>query len=209
MSSEPGSLEDVFAAPPTRGAGLSAFLPPSRTQPPSITTPDTASPSRQIDDPGYEVTPPDSSTPLTPVVGESPRGSDESTATTDTTDRQAPDPADLEVGNVTVYLDPVTLKALKAAKGREGVTYADIAERALANHLPAVESTFRDADRPTIGQMPGRPTRHKVRGGAPIQLRFTKEQQRWLDDIAAQIGAPSRSILVVRALRIELDIDPV
>lgn len=198
-------LEDAFAAPPkkARGAGLSAFRPERRQSTPAPASPRTDAPaSAAVVHP--VVTDETAASPVTDSP--SPTSVPSAPESTPPPVADAADADGLDIKSVTVYVDQATLRALKAETGKGGITYADVAERALAGQLDAVRALFAQDPATVVGVMPGRPRRHRIRGGIPIQLQFTIHQRRWLDEQTAQIGAPNRSVMVVRALQLELGV---
>lgn len=130
-----------------------------------------------------------------------PSTSDESSRRGVVADRSSGTAADV-VRSVAVYLPMEVLERLRATAHSRQLTYADLLVEAAATHLSDVTPSFRR--RPRIvdnGGMPGRPSRRVVDPAVQVQLRLDGHQVAWLDTQATELGAASRTALVVALLR--------
>ena len=104
------------------------------------------------------------------------------------------------VRSVAVYLPPPLLARLREVARAEDLTYADVLCRAASNHIDTIASRFSRPAAPTTGM----PTRIRAARpaspGVQTQLRLDGHQITWLDEAARQVGAPSRTALVVALL---------
>ncbi|MDZ8173257.1 hypothetical protein [Microbacterium xanthum] len=116
------------------------------------------------------------------------------------------------VQNVAVYLEPDILALVRAAKtrtktaGEPDRTYDELLVDAL-DHIPAEQLRAMFATVPTErsgGPLQRRARRVRGSGGIQIQLRLDGDQRRALDELTADVGAPSRSALVATAYRLHL-----
>lgn len=119
-------------------------------------------------------------------------------------------PSGTAVANVAAYLEPDVLQAVKSAR-REGVepgaaerTYDEllvqalsaVSEEDLASHF-APEPAASGA-----GLLAPRQARNRGKTGIQIQIRLDGAQRDSLEQLAAKVGAPSRSALANAAYRL-------
>lgn len=114
------------------------------------------------------------------------------------------------VQNVAVYLEPDILAVVRAAKSNTAAagdpdrTYDELLVDAL-DHIPTEQLVEAFAGTPTAtngGPLQRRARRARGSGGIQIQLRLDGNQRRALDELTADVGAPSRSALVAAAYRL-------
>lgn len=115
-----------------------------------------------------------------------------------------------KVNNVPAYVDPVVLRAVRAAR-REGVPAGDPEKTYDELLVDALESVSFDRIRAVFspedenaegGLLQRRKRRTRGEGGTQIQLRMTKGQEEELAALTASAGAPSRSAFVTAAFRL-------
>lgn len=114
--------------------------------------------------------------------------------------------ADAEnVTNMAVYLPEPLLARLRRAKHDFGGQYADFLMDAFdATSDEVLSEKFRPEAEPTSGRAPRRQPRPTNVAGLQVQLRLTKGQIAWIDELRERIGAPSRSRLSATVLDLYL-----
>ncbi|EYT57128.1 hypothetical protein [Microbacterium sp. UCD-TDU] len=119
------------------------------------------------------------------------------------------DPAKNKVDNVPAYINPVVLAAVRVAR-REGIaagepdkTYDELLVDALERvPLEEIRAIFAPEDAEAGGLLQRRKRRSRGAGGTQIQLRITGAQEDELTELAASVGAPSRSAFVNEVYRL-------
>lgn len=119
------------------------------------------------------------------------------------------DPAKNKVDNVAAYINPIVLAAVRVAR-REGIaagepdkTYDELLVDALERvPLEEIRANFAPEDAEAGGLLQRRKRRSRGAGGTQIQLRMTGAQEDELTELAASVGAPSRSAFVNEVYRL-------
>lgn len=114
-----------------------------------------------------------------------------------------------KVDNVPAYINPVVLAAVRVAR-REGIaagepdkTYDELLVDALERvPLEQIRAIFAPEDAEAGGLLQRRKRRSRGAGGTQIQLRITGAQEDELTELAASVGAPSRSAFVNEVYRL-------
>lgn len=187
------SLADAFKGAGSEDAAeLTGLLAPRKPSPPrEASTPAPATPDRS------------ESTPKAPAA-------EPVAAVTPATREAAPaDPAKSKVDNVPAYINPVVLAAVRVAR-REGIaagepdkTYDELLVDALERvPLEEIRAIFAPEDAEAGGLLQRRKRRSRGAGGTQIQLRITGAQEDELTELAASVGAPSRSAFVNEVYRL-------
>lgn len=187
------SLADAFKGAGSEDAAeLTGLLAPRKPSPPrQSATPAPASPDAT------------ESTPNAPAA-------EPVAAVTPATREAAPaDPAKNKVDNVPAYINPVVLAAVRVAR-REGIaagepdkTYDELLVDALERvPLEEIRAIFAPEDAEAGGLLQRRKRRSRGAGGTQIQLRITGAQEDELTELAASVGAPSRSAFVNEVYRL-------
>lgn len=109
------------------------------------------------------------------------------------------------VTNMAVYLPESLLGRLRRAKHDFGGQYADFLMDAFdATSDEVLSEKFRPEAEPTSGRAPRRQPRPTNVAGLQVQLRLTKGQIAWIDELRERVGAPSRSRLSATVLDLYL-----
>ncbi|TCJ21805.1 hypothetical protein E0W80_15815 [Microbacterium sp. PI-1] len=186
------SLADAFKGAGSEDAAeLTGLLAPRKPSPPrEAATPAPASPDAT------------ESTPNAPEA-------EAAAAVTPEPREAAPaDPVKNKVDNVPAYINPVVLAAVRVAR-REGIaagepdkTYDELLVDALERvPLEEIRAIFAPEDAEAGGLLQRRKRRSRGTGGTQIQLRITGAQEDELTELAASVGAPSRSAFVNEVYR--------
>jgi hypothetical protein len=110
-----------------------------------------------------------------------------------------------KVTNMAVYLPEPLLAKLRQAKRDFGGQYADILMDAFDDtNDETLSKKFKPDPEPTTGRAPRRPQRPTDVAGVQVQLRLTKGQIAWVDELKERVGAPSRSRLSATVLDLYL-----
>ncbi len=121
--------------------------------------------------------------------------------------RRAGVPLD-RVRNVAIYLPVELLRKLRETARSRELTYADLLVEAASAHLESVAPRLAPPPPTTShgGGMPSRATRRAPAPGVQVQFRLDGHQIAWLDEQAADLGAPSRTALVSALLGAHLGV---
>jgi len=114
------------------------------------------------------------------------------------------------VRGVAVYLPLEILERLRRTARSREMTYAELLVEAAAAHLTEIAAVF-DVGAAAVSAgsgMPSRASKRHSQPGVQVQLRLDGHQVAWLDAQADQLGAPSRSSLVVALFREHLNGGP-
>jgi len=113
------------------------------------------------------------------------------------------------VRGVAVYLPLEILERLRRTARSREMTYAELLVEAAAAHLTEIAAVFDEGAAVSAGSgMPSRASKRHSQPGVQVQLRLDGHQVAWLDAQADQLGAPSRSSLVVALFREHLNGGP-
>ncbi len=113
------------------------------------------------------------------------------------------------VRGVAVYLPLEILERLRRTARSREMTYAELLVEAAAAHLTEIAAVFDVGAAVSAGSgMPSRASKRHSQPGVQVQLRLDGHQVAWLDAQADQLGAPSRSSLVVALFREHLNGGP-
>ena len=206
MSLDRPDLSAAFTnkkAPVDRTAGLTGLLPAPRPRPStSTTTPSTTTPSTTLGH-AAQATPASPSVEPAPTV-EPPAAKPVRPIRTTKTPPVS-DSADI-TANVAVYLEPDLLELVKRQRRATETTYDELVRTAFAEiDEDQVRAAFTHEHTPADGNgMPVRKRRVRGTAGIQLQLRLDGFQRAWLDETQQRVGAPSRSALVARVLRLHL-----
>lgn len=120
--------------------------------------------------------------------------------TTQHAEKAAGSAADV-VRSVAVYLPVEMLERLRRTARSREMTYAELLVEAATAHLTEIAAVFSvDPTVSTGSGMPARASKRPSQPGVQVQLRLDGHQVAWLDAQADQLGAPSRTSLVVALL---------
>ena len=200
MSLDRPDLSAAFTnkkAPVDRTAGLSGLLPAPRPRP-STSTP---APSTTLEHASRPV-PASAAVEPAPVVEPT---TAKPVRSIRTKNPPVSDSADI-TANVAVYLEPDLLELVKRQRRATETTYDELVRTAFAEiDEDQVRAAFTHERTPTSGNgMPVRKRRVRGTAGIQLQLRLDGFQRAWLDETQRRVGAPSRSALVARVLRLHL-----
>lgn len=178
------SLADQFkGSGSTRATGLSGLLPPTKSQP---------------------------STPPASATTSAPEPPATSAAERPTTPRRTKTPeASNATKNITVYFDVDVFETVYAAR-REGVaptdrdrTYDEILVDALSRvSIADLQNHFTSDDAPAVGLLQPRNRRVSNPESVQRQIRLNESQREAIDNLASQVGAPSRNAFINAAYRL-------
>ena len=201
MSLDRPDLSAAFTnkkAPVDRTAGLSGLLPAPRPRPSTSTS----APSTTLEH-APQPAPVRSAVDPAPAVESATTKPVRSIRTTK--NPLVSDSADI-TANVAVYLEPDLLELVKRQRRATETTYDELVRTAFAAiDEDQVRAAFTHEHTPADGNgMPIRKRRVRGTAGIQLQLRLDGSQRAWLDETQHRVGAPSRSALVARVLRLHL-----
>lgn len=187
-------LTSAFGAPAKgakRAAGLAGILPP-KAAPEAATAQDATTAS---------------AAPVVPTAAPKPKRPRATAERPSRAPRPEPKPADDPIVNLAVYL-PEDLRAHMHALMPRGTrtTYADVLLEAFEGVTEErLIKYFTPTARTSASGVPLAPATENPGTGPQRQFRVLQSQLDWISKLAERVGAPSRSVVCVAALRLHLN----